>query len=67
MGKKPVQFLLPDRDVGELSRLATQLGMTKSEVVRNSLEVYGLLRRALDQGGEIVIERDGVRERLARI
>ena len=67
MPKKPVQFSIPDADLEQLSRLAESLGLTRSEVVRQSLQVYGVLREAVEKGGQVVIEHNGQRDRLARI
>jgi hypothetical protein len=35
--------------------------------VRQSLQVYGVLRDAVEKGGQVVIENNGQRDRLARI
>jgi hypothetical protein len=67
MPKKPVQFSIPDADLEQLSKLADNLGLTRSEVVRQSLQVYGVLCKAVQQGGQVFIENDGQRDRLARI
>jgi ribbon-helix-helix CopG family protein len=67
MPKKPVQFSIPDADLEQLSRLADSLGLTRSEVVRQSIQVYGVLCKAVEQGGQVFIENGGQRDRLARI
>jgi hypothetical protein len=67
MPKKPVQFSIPDADLEQLSRLAKSLGLTRSEVVRQSIQVYGVLRKAVEEGGQVVIENGSQRDRLARI
>ncbi len=67
MAKKPVQFTFGEQSLRELEELATRLGITRSELIRHSLEVYKLLKDSSDQGGEILIKKGDDVQRLVGV
>ncbi len=67
MAKKPVQFTFGEQSLRELEELANRLGITRSELIRHSLEVYKLLKDSTDQGGEILIKKGDDVQRLVGV
>jgi len=67
LAKKPVQFTFGEQSLRELEELANRLGITRSELIRHSLEVYKLLKDSTDQGGEILIKKGDDVQRLVGV
>lgn len=65
--KRLLQVSLGEENYQDLDALSRELGVTKSEVVRHSLEVYKLLRESKANGAEVLIKKGDDVQRLARI
>lgn len=65
--KKPVQFTFGEQSLRELEELAERLGVTRSELIRHSLEVYRLLKDSTDEGAQILIKKGDEVQRLVGI
>lgn len=64
---KPVQVTIGPEDLKEIARLTSRLGLTRSQLLRHSFELYKLLVDYRSDGWEILVRRGDETVRLARI
>jgi hypothetical protein len=69
MAIKPrsLQASVSQRTLADADALAREMQVTRSELVRHSLEVYKLLHDSVKDGAEILIKKGNDVQRLARI
>lgn len=64
MGKKPLQFSVPDRLREEIEKYVQEKDMTLSEFLRQSARIYIVLKNYTEQGYELVLKKhDGSSEK----
>jgi len=64
MGKKPLQFQVPERFKQEIEDWVQEKDMTVSDFLRQSSRVYIILRNYIDQGYSLVLKKeDGAPEK----
>jgi hypothetical protein len=62
---KRVQMDMPERSVARLKALQERTeAVSYAEVIKNALRVYEVIVEQIDNGGEVLIRKDGVTERL---
>ena len=68
MPRKPAQFSIPDQELDELSKMAESFGVSRSEIVRQGIRLYGVVKEGASQGDKIFLEkRDGEKQRLVLV
>jgi len=64
MGKKPLQFQVPERFKQEIEDWTQEKDMTVSDFLRQSARVYIILKNYIDQGYSLVLRKeDGTPEK----
>ena len=64
MGKKPLQFQVPDKFRDEIEEWVQGRGTTLSEFLRQSVRLYIIIKNYTDQGYSLVLrKKDGESEK----
>lgn len=59
MGKKPLQFQVPEKFKQEIEDWVQEKDMTVSDFLRQSSRVYIILKNYIDQGYSLVLKKEG--------